>query len=329
MHLLKPSQIRHLLPLLAIVLLMICRPLMAEDKPATSENVAMVNGTAISRQAYDRELQVFMEKNAAIKDQISESQLVQIKKDILENLIDQELLYQESQRRGIAVSDQAIDDQLAKIKKRFSSDEAFKQKLTQMQISEADVKAQIRRGIAIRELMNKEIIDRVVVTDEETKKVYEDNPQRFKEVEKVKASHIIIRVKPTDDDKTKAEARQKIEAVQKKVKAGEDFAALAREYSDGPSGGNGGDLGFFQRGQMIPAFEEVAFAMEVNQVSDIVETRFGYHLIKVYDKKPERIPEYEEVKEKINQQMRKQKIEQAANRFVGGLRAKATIEKML
>ena len=329
MQLLKPSQKRYILALIAVTLLMIGRPLMAEDKPSVSENVAIVNGTAISRQDYERELQVFMEKNAAIKDQLSEPQLVQIKKDILENLIDQELLYQESQRRGAAVSDQAIDEQLAKIKKRFASDEAFKEKLAQMQISEADVRKQIRRGIAIRELMNKEIIDPTVVTEEETKKVYEDNPQRFKEAEQVKASHIIIRVKPSDDEKTKAEARQKIEAVQKKVKAGEDFAALAREYSDGPSGANGGELGFFQRGQMVPAFEDVAFAMEVNQVSDIVETRFGYHLIKVYDKKPERIPEYEEVKEKISQQLRKQKIEKAASRFVGDLRAKAIIEKML
>ena len=150
MHLLKPLQNWLMLALLTLILLLIYQPLLAEDKASAPENVARVNGTAISRQAYDRELKVFMERNARIKAQITEPQLAQIKKDILENLIDQELLYQESQKQGIAITDQAIDDQLAGIKKRFPSEEEFQKALSQMQISEADVRTQIRRGIAIK-----------------------------------------------------------------------------------------------------------------------------------------------------------------------------------
>jgi peptidyl-prolyl cis-trans isomerase C len=326
---LKPIKNWLLLPLLTLTLLLVCRPLPAEDKAAGPENVAIVNGSAISRQAYDRELKVFMQRNARIKAQVTEARLALIKKDILENLIDQELLYQESQKQGIAITDQAIDDQLAGIKKRFPSEEEFIKALSRMQISQADVKAQIRRGIAIKELMDKEIIERIVITDEETKNYYDDNPKRFKEAEQVKASHIIIRVKATAEEKTKAEARQKIEAVQHKIKAGQDFAALAKEYSDGPSGAKGGDLGYFKRGQMVPAFEDAAFVLEPNQVSDIVETQFGYHLIKVYDKKPERMPAYEEVKEKITEQIQKEKMDKAARQYIGNLKKKATIEKLL
>ncbi|MCJ7617041.1 MAG: peptidylprolyl isomerase, partial [Desulfobacterales bacterium] len=110
---------------------------------------------------------------------------------------------------------------------------------------------------------------------------------------------------------------------------GEDFAALAKEFSEGPSKNNGGDLGYFQRGQMVKSFEDVAFALKTEAVSDIVETQFGYHIIKVVDKKPEKTIAYENVKEDIAQQLKQEKTQEEVKIYIQKLREKSKIEKFL
>ena len=144
-----------------------------------------------------------------------------------------------------------------------------------------------------------------------------------------KASHILIKVDAKADEAQKAEARKKIEEVQQKLKDGGDFAALAKEYSEGPSSAKGGDLGYFRRGQMVKPFEEAALALKPNEVSDIVETRFGYHLIIVYDTKPEQTLAYADVKDKIIQRMKQEKIEKEAVQYVDKLKKDGKIEKLL
>ena len=151
----------------------------------------------------------------------------------------------------------------------------------------------------------------------------------FKQPEQIKASHILIKVDAKADEAQKAEARKKIEEVQQKLKDGGDFAALAKEYSEGPSSAKGGDLGYFRRGQMVKPFEDAALALKPNEVSDIVETRFGYHLIIVYDTKPEQTLAYADVKDKISQRMKQEKIEKEAVQYVDKLKKDAKLEKFL
>ena len=148
----------------------------------------------------------------------------------------------------------------------------------------------------------------------------------FKQPAQVKASHILIKVEPTADDAAKAAARKKIEEVRQKLTDGGDFAELAKEYSEGPSGPKGGDLGFFRRGQMVKPFEDAAFSMKINEVSAPVETRFGYHLIEVTDIKPEQTLAYADVKDKIAQRLKQEKIQEAAKVYV---EKDAKIEKLL
>ena len=127
----------------------------------------------------------------------------------------------------------------------------------------------------------------------------------------------------------KTEARKKIEAVQQKLKDGGDFADLAKEYSEGPSSTKGGDLGYFGRGQMVKPFENAALALKPNEVSDIVETRFGYHIIKVFDIKPEQTLAYADVKSKIIERMKQEKIEKEAGQYLDKLKKEAKIEKFI
>lgn len=313
--------------ILALVLFFL--PAMATDKKPSDEKVAVVNGVVIARIQFDKELKVHLERVSRQGRQITDDQMEELKKDIIDGLIEREVLYQESQKAGIKIADQKVDDQVAAIKKRFPNEEEFKKALAGMGLTEEDVREQIQHGLAIRELIDQKVANKVVITDEETKAYYDANPQLFNQPEEVKASHILIKVEPTADDATKAAARKKVEELQQKLKDGGDFAELAKENSEGPSNARGGDLGYFKRGQMVKPFEDVAYSMKIDEVSDLVETRFGYHLIKVYDKKPEQTLAYADVKDKIAQRLKQEKVEKDATLYVEDLKKGAKIEKSL
>jgi len=312
-----------------MVIVLFFLPALADNKQPSGEKVAVVNGVVITRDQYDKELQVHLKRVSRQGRQISNDQMAEVKKKTLEGLIEGEVLYQESRKAGIKVDNQRANDQLAAIKKRFPNDEAFKKALNDMQLTEDEVKMQIRRGLAIRELIDQKVADKIVIKDEETKAYYDGNPQFFQQPEQVKASHILIKVEPTADEAAKSEARKKIAEVQQKLKDGGDFATLAKEYSQGPSSAKGGNLGYFRRGQMVKPFEDAAFSIKTNEVSDLVETRFGYHIIKVNDKKPEQTLAYADVKDKIAQRLKQEKIEKDAAQYIEDLKKGAKIEKSL
>ena len=311
------------------VLILVFLPAMAQEKQSSEKNAALVNGVAISMEQYTKELNIQIDRVSRQGGQVTDDQLAALKNDILDSLIEREVLYQQSQKDGIQITDQTIDDQLAAIKKRFPNETEYKNALSKMNLSEDEVKAQIKRGLSIKELIDQQVTSKVVITDEESKAYYDKNPQRFKQPEQIKASHILIKVDAKADEAKKAEARQKIEEVQQKLKDGGDFAALAKEYSEGPSSAKGGDLGYFRHGQMVKPFEEAALALKPNEVSDVVETRFGYHLIKVYDNKPEQTLAYADVKDKIIQRLKQEKIEKEAVQYVDKLKKDAKLEKFI
>ena len=310
-------------------LMLVFLPARAQEKQSSEKNAATVNGVAISMEQYTKELNVQLARVSQQGGQVNDDQKATLKNNILDSLIEREVLYQQSQQVGIQVTDQKVDDQLAAIKKRFPNETEYKNALGKMNLSEEEVKVQIKRGLSIRELIDQQITSKVVISDEDSKAYYDKNPQMFKQPEQIKASHILIKVDAKADEAKKVEARKKIEEVQQKLKDGGDFAALAKEYSEGPSSTKGGDLGYFRRGQMVKPFEDAALALKPNEVSDVVETRFGYHLIIVYDKKPEQTLAYAEVKDKIIQRMKQEEIEKEAVQYVDKLKKDAKIEKFL
>jgi peptidyl-prolyl cis-trans isomerase C len=167
-----------------------------------------------------------------------------------------------------------------------------------------------------------------MVSDEEVQKYYEEQKEQFKEPEQVQASHILILVAQDATQEDKDVARKKIEEVLVLAKEGKDFAELAQEYSEGPSKDKGGDLGFFPKGAMVKPFEEAAFTMNEGDISDVVETQFGYHIIKLTGKKAERNVPFEEVKDRLKQGMLQQKTNSEAMAWIEGLKSEATIEMM-
>ncbi len=296
---------------------------------AASKKAAVVNGTVISLSELDNEVNQAKRRMAQQGQMVKEADTAKLKSQILDRLIEQKLLYAQSKKEGIKISDKTIDDHLAKLQARFPSKAEFDKALKQMNLTEASLREKTREGMAIQELITKDVADKITITDDEVKKFYKSHPEFFKQPEQVKASHILIKSDAKDDQAKKDAAKKKIEDIQKKVKNGGDFAELAKKYSEGPSSKQGGDLGYFGRGQMVKPFEDAAFALKPGQVSDIVQTRFGYHLIKVTDKKAAGTVPFKDVKEKIRGYLKQQKINTALETYIKKLKEGAKIEKFI
>lgn len=306
--------------------LVACLSATGESEPS-QDKVAVVNGSVITRADFDRELTSALGRLSSTGEPVAHSQLSQLKEEAFKKLIARELLYQESQNNGIKVTEAAINEQLVMLKKRFPGEAEFKKMLSQMNLSEVDVKSQFERGMAIQEFIDKQFVQKVTVSDKEVRAYYDSNPVFFKQAEQVRASHILVRVDPKKDPSQKAESRKKIVDIQQKLRKGEDFSALAKEYSQCPSGSEGGDLGYFQRRQMVKPFEQATFALGPGEVSDIVETKLGYHLIRLTDKKPESVVPYEDIKDRIGQYLKQEKAEKDVVSYVQNLEEKAKVER--
>ena len=300
-----------------------------KTEKTSSDKAATVNGSVIPKQTLEREVRLFTDRMVRQGRQVPDVQVPVLRNEILDSLIDQELLYQDSQKQHMQVDKKAVNDKYDEIKKRFKTEQEFKDAIAKMDVTEAEIRSQLKKGLAIDELLKTKVVKDVQVTEAEAKKYYDEHTDQFKQAEQVKASHILIQVAPDASDEKKAEAKKKIEEVQGKLKKGEDFATVAKESSEGPSKSRGGDLGFFQRGQMDKAFEEVAFALEPGTVSDVVETRFGYHIIKVDEKKPETTLSFSEEKDKIEQFLKQQKTREKIEAYLEDLRKNAKIDKFI
>lgn len=326
---------KRLLPaaaLLTMILIVAVGPAGAQKAAAektSPEKAATVNGTIIPRQTLERELRLFTDRMENQGRQVPDAQEPILRNEVLNSLIDQELLYQESRKQNIQIDQKVVEEKYGEIKVRFKTEQEFKEAIAKMEVTEAEIRSQLEKGLAIDDLLKSKVVKDIRVTEAETKKYYDEHTEQFKQAEQVKASHILIQVAPDASDEKKAEAKQKITVVQEKLNKGEEFATVAHEFSEDPGKSNGGDLGFFQRGQMVKPFEDAAFALEAGKVSGVVETQFGYHIIKVNEKKPETTLGFSDVKDELEQHLQQQKIREKIEDYLGQLRQNAKIEKFI
>lgn len=313
---------------LCVILVVSVSPV-TEASKASEATVAIVNGMPISRDMLDNGIEQRRSRLAAQGQRIDPSQLSALEKQVLEELIDGEILYQESIKKSITTSDAEVNEQWVQFKSRFPDQATFDQALTQRGLTESSIKAQMRRQMQIQKYVTSEFVPQISIPDTETRAFYDQNKQLFREPESVKASHILIKVEPADDAAADAKAFKKIQDLKKKLDAGENFAALATAESEGPSSVRGGNLGSFRRGQMVKPFEDKAFSLEVGEVSDPVNTQFGYHLILVEDRKPARTATYEESQERIRQVLSQQKLQEVVLSHIESAKKTSNIERIL
>ncbi|MBN1165416.1 MAG: peptidylprolyl isomerase [Candidatus Krumholzibacteriota bacterium] len=289
--------------------------------------VVTVNGEKITEAELDHELGMMMQQMAGSVDpQQLESMKVNMRKQTVWNMVNQRLLSKAAEREGVTVTAEEKEAKLNEIKMAYPSDEEYERGLRESNMNEKDLLSRIEKLIKLEKLMDKQTAHLAKVTPEEVSEYYQANADRFRQPERVQASHILLKFEPQDDDASKELKKQKLEKIHLAVLAGGDFAKLAEENSDCPSSANGGDLGFFARGQMVKPFEDMAFALKPGDVSGIFETQFGYHIVKVTAHEDPRTIPLEEARENIVNYLETTRKQEEMNRYVNALRQVADIQ---
>jgi len=297
-----------------------------EPKAVAMQNkVAKVNDSVITEAELNRELAMTRQRYAEKGKDLSADQLTELKKDVLDRLVRRELIFGVCRKDGIKAEPSEVDQTFQMVKARFSDDEAFRKMMDQFNLTEDIIRSDIAREIAIKKLIEQRFVKNVTVSEAEAKKYYEKSKENFHQPESVKASQILIKVPENATPEEKEKARARILEIKKKLDEGADFAALAKQFSEGPRAANAGDLGYFRRGQMVKPFEDAAFALKPGEISDVVETRFGYHLIKVTDRTNASIIPFDELHERIAVYLKQQKLQSMLTNYVEELKKTSTV----
>lgn len=249
---------------------------------------------------------------------------------VLDDVVGTELLRQASSARGYSPSETELDAQVETFRARFPDEAQFTQGLTSQGLTIEKLREMMARDLAVEKLVKTEMVPRVTVSEEKKKAFYAENSEQMTRPEQAKVSHILIKVDAGASTEVRTEAQEKAQDLHRRLEAGEDFAALARENSDDPgSKANGGDLSWVSRGQTVPAFETAAFALKAGEMSDVVETQFGFHIIKLAELRPSEVMPYEEVQDRIGEFLNQQGLQEAIQGEVETLKAKAEVEILI
>ncbi len=302
-------------------------PVVKPVPPQLPEIVARVNGEAINKTDLENAVKG-LEGRAG--GPVPADQRDRVYRGVLDDMIGYKLLVQEAKARKIAVPDADVEAQVAQIRSQFQTDAQFQQALAAQKMTLEAVRDDARSEIGVEKLVQGEIAAKIAVKPEAINDFYQKNQDKFQQGPRVRASHILITVAQSADAAAKQQAKTKAEGILKDLKAGKDFAAAAKENSQDPgSAPNGGDLGYFEQGQMVPQFEQTAFALKPGETSELVETQFGYHIIKVAEKQTSRVVPLEEAKGQIEQYLADQNRQAETEAFVSTLKAKAKIEILI
>jgi peptidyl-prolyl cis-trans isomerase C len=269
-----------------------------------TKEVARVGDKAITEEELQKEMVAQAYQFGVKMATLPEDRKERYRQVILHRMIDLQLILDASKENKIQVTDAEIQGEMDNIKKRFPDPKNFEAVLAQRNITLKEVEGKIREGLMVRKVMDQVTTSTPSLSDAEVEKYYKDNPDRFKRDEEARASHILIKVDKGATAEDKDKARKKIQDIREQIVKGADFAKLAEENSDCPSGkSSGGDLDWFGRGVMDPTFEKTAFALKPGEMSDIIETQFGFHIIKLTDKREAGTVSLAEVKGDLKEEL--------------------------
>ncbi|MCS7151899.1 MAG: peptidylprolyl isomerase [Endomicrobia bacterium] len=325
------------------------------DSAVVDKVIVKINDENIMKSEFDKLYNSALEQYKQLADRaLTDEEITQLKQRVLDQLIADKLLLQEARKRGIKVTKRELEEGIKTVKSRFPTDQAFMQELKKENLTEKQFQKRIEEQLMVLKLVDeiirknvkqptekeaKEVFDRIVRIIDKKEDIKTLSPEEQEELrllsrlveryfdEQVRVRHILIRVERNYTEKQKEEARKKILEIKKKLDDGEDFVTLAQKFSEDPgSKDRGGDLGFIARGDTVKEFEKVAFSLKEGQTSDIVETEYGYHIIRVVEKKPKRKPDFDLIKEDLLQYVARKNAEKAYEELVEELKKKAKIQ---
>ena len=286
--------------------------------------LARVNGEAIERWEVENAVK---QVEARAGGAVPPDKRDEVLRGVLDQLVSYHLLAQESRARKLDVTDADVQARMSQLRQQFPTEDAFKSGLTAQGLTVDQLQKQTRMGLEITKVIETEVNSKIAVQDADVDAFYKQNLDRFKQGETVHASHILIGVQQNANAAQKQEARVAAQALLKQVRGGADFAALARERSqDAGSAPNGGDLGFFPKGQFTPNFEAAAFSIKPGTVSGLVETPFGFHIIKVIARRPPRTVPFAEASGDIKQFLAQGQHNAKLEQLVTQTKAKSKVE---
>lgn len=287
--------------------------------------VVKVNNTVLTETDLEEALNEIMPAGVFHGGFSSEKRMSQ-KPKALEKMINKELFYQAAVKKGIEVED-LIESDETKTKKRLGGERKFREALKKAGLTEKQYKEKLRKKHLVKKFIEDEVNNKAEITDKEIKNHYKENRKKYFRPEARRIRHILIKVPPNASAKDRALKKQRAQEVIDKIKAGEDMSMVAWNYSDDPYRVKGGDFGLVHRGRLDPDLEKQVFKLEPNRLSNILETRFGYHIVRVEEiKAPEQLS-LEDVSEKIKKELTEKKEKQIRDDLIKNLRGKATIEK--
>lgn len=303
--------------------------------PKATGPVATVDGEPIPAKAFNDEISKISKTG-----KFPPALLHRFKGRLIDRLIDQRLIDNAIENSSVEVQEKEVDKKLEEVRSQF--DKAKKQKQTstgkagtaqsleklaqKYGISSDELRDSIRRSLAIEKLLLDKGVEKP--TDKEVRTFYEENPDKFSKPEQVHVRHILVKVKPGSGDAKWKKAKKQIDKLHKKAtNEGTDFAKLAEKKSDGPSAKKGGDIGFISKKQFDKSFTKVAFKLDKGQISEPVKTRYGWHIIKLVERRDPEQVDYEKIKPKLTKQLKNQRIHKKLKSYLKDLRKDAEIEK--
>ncbi|MDO4710589.1 MAG: peptidylprolyl isomerase [Peptostreptococcaceae bacterium] len=305
--------------MIGLLMLTACGPKLPEDV------VASVNGVNITKEYYDKTVAKVAEDNGFEKIYGEDIWSYEVEpgitfrerfaSQILDLIIMQEIVYQDAGSKNLRATEEEVQSENDAYMDIVNKDPEYSEFLKKNNIDETFIKEHLTRALTHNRYAE-DIQSKIEITKEQAKEYYDSNPDKFTN-NKVRASHILFSLKEGKEplsDQEKAEKLKKAEEILAKARSGEDFAKLAEENSEDPGSAiSGGDLGFFSPGAMVKEFNDKAFSMEVGEISDIIETEFGYHIIYLTDKDQSMIP-FDTIKDELISQLKqdqyKEKMEE-------------------
>jgi len=316
------------------------KPKSAEEDIALPEVVAKVNGIEIKSGVIKFQLSSAMRKS---QRNFSPAEKKKIVSGLVDKEIVRELVHQEGKAAKVEIDPESVEKEFQGVMKPYKNKAEFQEALKARGLTEDELRDSIKVDLIAKKLIDDQVRGKIKITDKDVKNYYDSNQKKFFRPEAYRAHHIFISIFPPDMLKTTSinelkakkeeldkEAKKKIADILAQLKSGGDFSELAKKYShDSASAQNGGDLDFIYKGVFDPAFDKAISEMKVGDLSDVVKTPFGYHIIKLEETKPAEQATFAEMEEAIQKHLFLEQAKKKIEKYLQGLRKKAKIEVLL
>jgi peptidyl-prolyl cis-trans isomerase SurA len=315
--------------LIAITSLLIIMTALPAFSPAQEIDriAAIVNEEIITSHEVNQGV-LLLAKEEEKKGALTEADKAQLQPKALKSLIDKKLIDQKVRELGISISEEELRQTIEDVKKQNKlSQEELISALRSQGLTFDQYKAQLREQLERVRLMGQEVRSKIQVGENEAREYYEANPGSFSTDDSFRARHIFFRLNRNSRGDEVNKVLTTAMMVLQQAQSGKDFAELARKYSDDPQAAtDGGELGTFKKGDMLPEIENAVIGMRTGQISDIVNTPAGFHIIKLEERTPGKLKPFDEVKGEVSEMLYKKKSEERFNLWLAGLRTAAAIE---